>query len=180
VVVLDAGADSGDGGDGGVKRKRVFVTSGLFNGDLKTKAGTTTGLAGADKLCRDAATAASLGGTWVAWLSDSTTNAIDRIKDVGPWYRMDGVMVFANKAGLTGNPMVRLNINENGAANSVLFPWSGTNANGTKAATNCTNWTATAGTTGECGFTGSTTNGDWASGATCPCFINYNLYCFEQ
>ena len=177
--VPDAGADAGDAG---IVRKRVFVTSQGWTGDLKTAGNsTTTGLAGADKLCQGAATAAGLGGgPWIAWLSDTNTNAINRIADVGPWYLLDGRMVFANKAGLTGNPMVRLNVNENGNANSVLFPWTGTNANGTKAATNCNNWTnGTAGMQGECGNTGSTT-ATWTAGGPLPCFIQYNLFCFEQ
>ena len=160
--------------------KRVFVTLGGWNGNFKGS-GTSSGLAVADKRCQDAANSQSLGGKWVAWLSDSTTNAIDRIADVGPWYRLDGRMVFANKAGLTGNPMVVINMHEDGTTNNILFPWTGTNANGTKATNNCNNWTdGSAGMTGECGSTNSTT-GAWTAGSgACVCFIQYNLYCFEQ
>src|SRR5947207_2454473 len=57
--------------DMAVAKKRVFVTSGTWTGDLKTHGGGTDGLDGANKLCQGAATAAALGGTWVAWLSDS-------------------------------------------------------------------------------------------------------------
>jgi len=53
---------------------RVFVTSSSWNGNLG-------GLSGAGAKCQQAADAAGLGGTWVAWLSDSTYDAKDRIPD---------------------------------------------------------------------------------------------------
>jgi hypothetical protein len=178
VVVLDAGADSGDGG---VKRKRVFVTSELYDGNLKAAGNsTTTGLAGADKLCQGRATAAGLGGNWIAWLSDSNTNAFDRIADVGPWYLLNGTLVFANKAALKGNPLTRINVDETRAVNNILFPWTGTNADGTKTTANCNNWTVNnASVAGEVGSTNSTTSA-WTAAAAPACFIFYNLYCFEQ
>ena len=185
-MIVDAGSDAGDAGDGGdgaVPHKRVFITSDGWNGNLKSAGNsTTTGLAGADKLCQTAAVNAGLGGSWIAWLSDSNTNAYDRIADVGPWYRLDGRMAFANKAGLKGNPMVTLNVNETGGTGTPLFPWTGTLANGTKAATNCSNWTVGAlnGTTGGGGLNTSTT-GTWtANNAQQSCFFQFNLYCFEQ
>ena len=52
--------------------KRVFVTSTTYKGNLG-------GLAGADAKCQTRANAASLGGTWKAWLSDSTTSAASRL-----------------------------------------------------------------------------------------------------
>src|SRR5262245_51629174 len=69
-------------------QKRVFVTAGSWNGNLKAAGAGSDGLDGANKLCQGAATTAGLGGTWVAWLSDSTHDAKDRIADVGPWYRL--------------------------------------------------------------------------------------------
>ena len=50
------------------------MTSSSWNGNLG-------GLSGADAKCQQAANATGLGGTWVAWLSDSTHNAKDRIPD---------------------------------------------------------------------------------------------------
>src|SRR3989344_6490978 len=49
--------------------KRAFVTSATYHGNLG-------GLAGGDAECQSLANAASLGGIWKAWLSDSSTNAI--------------------------------------------------------------------------------------------------------
>jgi hypothetical protein len=57
---------------------RTFVTSTL-------QLGTFGGLAGGDAICQARADAATLGGTWRAWLSTSTVDARDRI--VGAQYQ---------------------------------------------------------------------------------------------
>jgi hypothetical protein len=167
-------------GDLSAARKRVFVTSGTWLGDLKTHGGGTDGLDGGNKLCQAAATTAGLGGTWVAWLSDSTHNAVDRVTDVGPWYRMDGMMVFANKAGLTGHPMVAINRTENNtvAAGLAAIPFTGTSDGGAKNAATCTDWTSDTGT-GECGQA-TATNKNWTEFMALSCGVAYSLYCFEQ
>jgi hypothetical protein len=166
--------------DMAMAKKRVFVTSGTWTGDLKTHGGGTDGLDGANKLCQMAATNAGLGGTWVAWLSDSTHDAKDRIADVGPWYRVDGQMVFANKAALTGTPMVAINLTENGAmpGGTAAIPFTGTDNGGTKNANTCTDWTVNTGN-GECGSATMNTAG-WTQTGAFMCSIAYSLYCFEQ
>ncbi len=128
ALVACGGADTPAGNDGGQQdfahdsmtgsppagAKRVFVTKGTFTADLKSAGSAATGLAGADKLCSNAASAAGLGGSWKAWLSDSTTDAISRIADVGPWYRIDGSSVFKNKDAFSSNPSVAINRTESG------------------------------------------------------------------
>ena len=52
--------------------KRMFVTSTFHSGPIG-------GLAVADSICQTRADAVPLGGTWKAWLSTSTVNAVDRI-----------------------------------------------------------------------------------------------------
>lgn len=52
--------------------KRIFLTSTTYNGSLG-------GVAGADAKCQARATAQSLGGTWKAIISDTTSNAKDRL-----------------------------------------------------------------------------------------------------
>jgi hypothetical protein len=62
----------------------VFVTSQpVFVGRFGS-------LAVADAACRQFASAAGLPGSYVAWLSTSTTNAIDRIAGARGWVRPDG------------------------------------------------------------------------------------------
>src|SRR5688500_10181736 len=56
----------------------------------------------ADQRCQLYAENNDLGGSWRAWLSTSQVDAIDRIDDVGPWYRIDGeTLLFPSKADLT-------------------------------------------------------------------------------
>lgn len=82
-------------------KKTVFITSTLYYGDLVTEAnalndGTTytDGLTAGDALCQSRADAAGLDGTYKAWLSTSSSDAIRMLsKTAGPWYRTDGVKV---------------------------------------------------------------------------------------
>ncbi len=66
---------------------RVFVTATTYA--PQSLGGGATGFAGADGFGANAAAAASLGGKWVAWLSTSSTDAIDRVTGDGPWYLVD-------------------------------------------------------------------------------------------
>ena len=155
--------------------KRVFVThaehDGLFGG-----------LAGADTFCADAATAANLGGTFKAWLSDSNTNAIDRIVDVGPWYLVDGVtLVFINKANLATKPLAEISKDETGATPpmpaGLSYVWTGTLTGGQKDL-DCAGWT-NASLYARLGAWG-TAPADWTSYTAGTCANTARLYCFEQ
>src|SRR5687767_10315983 len=73
----DSGSPAADSGttppqDSGIviTGKRLFITSGRFNGDLVTESGETDGIAAADAICAQAASA--LGGTWRAWISTTS------------------------------------------------------------------------------------------------------------
>lgn len=71
----------------------VFLTNSEFPGDLK---GTDAdALQGADAKCKAAADAARLPGDFVAWISTTTKNAVDRIVATGArgWIRPDGLPV---------------------------------------------------------------------------------------
>src|SRR5262249_40860614 len=77
--------EGGDGAPGRPHRERLFLTHDRWEGDLVSAAtalgfSVTTGLAAGDALCNRAATGAGLGGTWVAWLSDGSHDALDRVK----------------------------------------------------------------------------------------------------
>ena len=63
-------------------RLRVFITDGRYDGNFGS-------LSYADEICQQEAEAFQIGGKWVALLSTSTSNIIDRI-DVGiPIYNMN-------------------------------------------------------------------------------------------
>jgi len=75
---------------------RVFVTSTSFSLPL------TGGLAAADDACQALATAAGLPGTYVAWLSDPSHDAKDRLGTAEGWIRTDGRLFAPSTAGLVG------------------------------------------------------------------------------
>jgi hypothetical protein len=185
VVVVDSGP-----------LPRVFLTQGSFNGDLRTQGGGATGLEGGDNLCAAAAAAAGLPGTFKAWLSDATTNAIDRLVDVGGWYNVGSnpSLMFGSKAAITGGPNGGI-ADEQG---NFLFntPWTGTRPNGTAetaetdpftssvstfegTSTNCQGWTASSLDSGAQGA-GGMTGGAWTEGGLQQCQNLAGLYCFQQ
>lgn len=157
---------------------RIFITSTRYDGNLG-------GLAGADAKCQARADAANLGGTWKAWLSDSTTSASSRlIKDTGPYKLLNGT-VIANgwddlADGTIQNP---ININEfNQPASGTS--WTHTNEYGGifGTLTPCNNWTSVGGDY-TYDLIGNYLKTDkewtaWPSGTYCN--VPQTLYCFEQ
>lgn len=151
-------------------RKRVFVTSASFAGDLG-------GPAGGDAKCASAAAAAGLGGAFRAWLSDATTDALDRITHPGPWFLVDTTSrVFNSKADLVSQPMVPIIVTETGASLSFgVAVWTGTENDGTTSTATCGNWASTSGT----GRIGQVSTNAWTSAAFNNCTTPNRLYCFE-
>jgi hypothetical protein len=169
----------------------MFVTSNSFGGDLKTAGGSTdTGIDGGDRLCTLAAQAAELGGTWKAWLSDSRTDAIDRIAGEGPWYLVDGTTkVFNNKANLVTGPIAPIDQDEQGRSLPSVAAWTGTLDSGRTSGFHCRDWTfcggddssgpGAVGTVGDPTLTPNFNYGvSWTSLRTFS--TTANLMCFEQ
>jgi hypothetical protein len=161
------------GAPGGGTVKRVFVTSAQYEANFG-------GLAQADTLCN--ASAAALGGKWVAWLSDENTNAVDRVKDVSPWYLVDGSTVaFANASQLRATPSTTIRLDERaGTSSSIVNVWTGTGAGGMRSHKSCGSWTSTDyNTTGTYGTPNSDVTG-WTGFGDNSCQSRGSLYCFEQ
>lgn len=157
--------------------KRVFVTSTFHNGNLG-------GLAGADNICQTRANAASLGGTWKAWLSSSTTSANSRlVNHTVDIIRIDNVVVANGWADLTdGNLDNPISITElAGPVTNPITVWTNTTDNGNIASTNnhCNNWTSTGSITGILGQA-ITAGPGWSYVYSQHCIGEYHLYCFEQ
>ena len=87
--------------------KTVFVTSGHYTGDLLAEVDAlnvkgkpfkgNSGLEAADYICQYHAKNGGLSGRYSAWLSDSTTDAIDRITTASvPYLMPDGTQVAAS------------------------------------------------------------------------------------
>lgn len=169
-------ADSGVSGAGPneskASLKRVFVTSSKYMGDLG-------GLEGADEKCRAAADAASLGGTWTAWLSTSAVDAIDRIVGDGPWGLVDRkTKVFNNRANLTTTSIHALDQDEWGRYVPLARAWAGTDHGRATAAT-CSNWTTSEFSPWD---EGTTVNGmDWNTSLNpAGCSQKNPIVCFER
>lgn len=178
-----SGGGTGGGGAGGgggnvtPGPKRVFITKTAYTGALG-------GLTGGDQKCNLAAQAANLGGTWRAWLSDSSSNAIDRIQGNGPWYTLGSAdtkkVVFNNRANLATSSVAAIRYDENNGYVSGEYAWTGTSAGGTASGLDCNNWTSNdylySGTYGL----SSDTTGSWTDTNDSYCDSSRHLYCFEQ
>lgn len=109
----------------------VFVSSTTANGDLG-------GLSGADAICAGLGEVTFPGsGPWVAWLSDSSADARDRIASPGPGgayvlAALPATVIAADLADLTdgalSSPIDRTELGVQVAANV----WTGTGADGLK------------------------------------------------
>ncbi len=161
---------------------RVFVTSSSYSGNLG-------GLAGADAICQRVGSTAFPGSAgWVAWLSDSTTDARDRIGDPGSggdYVRAtDPTTVIADDlADLTDNSLGNaVDLDETGASASATV-FTGTLGSGVVAVNQtCNDWTA--GTFGPLVRLGHSdfANQSWTDSApgSAICDQRGRIYCFED
>jgi hypothetical protein len=106
------------------KEKIVFVSSVMVPPDVG-------GLAGADAKCNALAQSANLPGTYVAWLSDSSTSAKERLTPgAGPFVRVDGIIVAKDIPDLLdGNITNPISMTEKGKPFQPMV-WTGTDASG--------------------------------------------------
>lgn len=162
---------------------RVFVTRMNYSGNFG-------GLRGGDSACSSAAGISGLGGAWVAWLSDSTHNAIDRVRnDVGPWVRLDGARVFDNKAQMMTLPQAPIDLDELHETLHVTDVWTGTAVGGTATpggiSADCQDWQDD-GMNGAPpiprAHAGNTDFKDmkWTDNGPIACNSRANLFCIEQ
>jgi hypothetical protein len=163
--------------------KLFFTTRAAYDGDLLDQASGTTGLEAADNICTSAAHAVGIPGTWKAWLGDSKNYPSDRITDVGPWYLLDGTLVFQNKAALAVGPNVQPIVDETGRSDGDgLFVWTGADAKGAAGIDySCADWgsDAATGSVGEPSLKSSwalVMTGSYSRG----CSAQARLYCIEQ
>jgi hypothetical protein len=150
----------------------AFVTSTQYDGNLG-------GIAGADQKCAERASAASLPGTYRAWLRDATTSPAQRLNYPAgtSFQRLDGVP-FGTLDILTGGAVSQpLNVTElEGIVLSVGEAWTGIGG-GVAAGDNCLNWSSV-NFTGRVGAPLSLSG--WQSSAGRVCGLTRHLYCFEE
>ena len=190
----DGNTEEGDGcaADCTYESRIAFVTSSLHDGNLG-------GLAGADTICNDLATAAGLPGTYMAWLSTTETDGYPAARFVQssvPYTLVDGTVIADDWADLTDGLLTNpLTMTETGGAmptgtgcEAVL---TGTDSQGNlydrvvngeqEGPYTCDDYTAT---TGDAmwGDPASTVDSQWSNGcsSTAGCDDTGSLYCFQQ
>ncbi len=131
----DAGSE---GGAPSTSARRIFISSVFYHPDFLAGMPGTFAEKKA-KICQDLADKAGLTGKWHAWLSGST-NIRDEIKGNGPWVRMDGTPLLADRYDLFSGPRINVSLNEHGLPlsnsdipegnSAYLSVWTGTRNNG--------------------------------------------------
>lgn len=130
-----------------------------------------------DAHCEMLAGAANLRGTWHAWLSDTTEDAIDRVSD-GPYRRVDGPVIAPDVAGLTDGMLtvpieiVELNLQ------SVSPVYTGTYPSGRASQWRCGDW-ANVATVADAG-TSNQVDSRWTTASLQACGNPARLYCFQD
>ena len=168
----------------------AFVTSVNGTGDLSSWEDTNLdGLAGADEICRDRARAGDLPNpeSFVAWLSDGTTHAKDRITVDGPFVRVDGFRFAASKSNLTDGDQrfeTGLNVTEFGTYLATLLheasPWTGTGSAGTATDDHCLVWSSAAADQKGTAGNSESIRPVWTVNGAGFCLQSHPLYCFSN
>lgn len=177
TATLTVGSASDSWSVATISRKKIFVSSTTYNGNLG-------GLSGADTKCQTLADAIPLGGTYKAWLSSGATSAGSRLAQSSIGYALvNGTKIADNWADLIdGSIDARINMTESGGAPGTAAVWTGTDTAGNIHPTSfhCTSWTAS--TSGVYGYQGSTAWADyeWTESTFNACNQLKRLYCLEQ
>ena len=159
--------------------RRVFVTSATMTPDFG-------GLSQADAICVSAASSASLGGHWKAWLSSSTVSASSRLEHATvPYKLLDGTEIAKDWSGLTSGTLehaIDLDEHKNFTSSSSAT-FTGAKADGSSGLT-CLDWTTKSNsysqTAGQ--SIAAATDSSWTQAFTYPCGGSeaMSLYCVEQ
>ena len=153
------------------EEKIAFVSSGTLANALSQSAAT------ADAFCTTAAANAGLTGNFVAWYSDTTSNAKDRLPAFTAIRRIDGGLIATTLADLTdGTIGVSMSIDEFGAPVSGFNIATHTLASGDLAPDSCTGSNPTIGAVGRT----TAINSNWTQISTESCSSALRLYCFEH
>jgi hypothetical protein len=164
----------GTGIDGDTSRANVVFVS-------QEHDGTFGSIAGADTLCQQEADAASLPGTFVAFLSDSNTRAVDRLRGSRGWTDATGRAAFDTVEDLLAARMFNpIDVMANGTRapyGASGAAWSGTGADGSMSINTCTDWSGN----GSSALSGKFDQ-PWPTMVlfgTLNCNMLGRLYCFE-
>jgi hypothetical protein len=188
-----SGASGGAGGNGGADatgaggttsdtttRKRVFHLKNGTLGQIPDANDPRTGLEVADAECTKAGQAHG-GVQWKAWLSSSTVSALNRIADVGPWYRLDQTtLLFHNLASIVNGPLVPISPQSDVVDDTRNLFWTGTLLDGTASVDNCQDWTTYMGLNIATVGRADTSGQGWVDPTPLSCGYYLALLCIEQ
>lgn len=136
------------------------------------------GVAGADALCASEAASAGLAGSYLAMLTTSTTDGFARFSLTGPtWTRVDGIALAPSAVAVAGvddlDTFTILQADGTPNYTTASNTWTGS------AASNCSNWTTTAGM-GVSGNGATTTRSRWRDIIDAPCTNARRLICLQE
>ncbi len=159
----------------------MFITS------QKYAAGSLGGLSGADTICNNLASAASLPGTYVALLSTqggfdagAPVDAMTRIAGARGWIRVDGKPFGDTAASIFTQHAVfnTPNVDEHGNSLASALTITGTAYGGVAAAgETCGDWTNPSGPNLQAGESDAT-GYHWVTQGSGGCSATYSFYCF--
>ena len=174
TIAADVTAVTVDFTQAPITANRVFIVDGTS---------IVSGRGSLDTACNDAATAASIPGTYVAFVSTTAQNAIDRLAGSRGWVRGDGLPILDQPSDLGSTQLVHaIAFDASGIyvspADSIA---TGTQSDGTLAsAANCTDWTSVNGSIFADSITTSdATELDLVSSSSTSCPATDAILCFE-
>jgi hypothetical protein len=164
-----------------VAGKYVFLTSSAIPANLGAALG--NGARAYDTQCGTIATGRGFQGTWMAWISDSTTSPSVRFSQpLVNYLQLDGTVVAAGWAGLIASSGPSITVTELLASMSGSEVWTATDGTGAFTGASCSDWTTlvhSPSTTATVGVAGS--GSTWTSDYAQYCDYGYqHLYCFQQ
>jgi hypothetical protein len=117
-----------------------------------------------------------------AWLSDSTTDAVDRFSYDGPWIRPDGVTIADSKADLTDGALwTSISVDERGEYWLGHAGWTGTSGVGVSTGHSCADWTSASGADLGTQASVNAYDGRWTDYNPTGCNGSYlHLYCLSE
>lgn len=166
-----------------VVSKTIFVTSANYTGNLG-------GLAGADSNCAARAASVPLTGSYRAYLSTSTDDAVCRIlglsgkmasncglpvapdlSAIGPYLNRNSVQVASTLQDLISNNLsAAVGFDETGSSAGGATPFTGT-ANGVQSGVNCSDWTDNAILSNGVKGDSSSASPTWSSNGNSACSL---------
>jgi hypothetical protein len=155
--------------------RRVFLTSTIFPANFGSALD-------AAAECQALAEGQGLGGTWLAWISDSVTSPASSFSTgVGPYILLDDTVVAEDFADLTDGVLSHsIDRDETGALIMQRETWTGTDFAGNSTGEDCNNWKSVVPAHLATQGVSDQSSAGWSDIYFQFCDRMASLYCFEQ